>query len=43
MLERITEFKNLCVDLATLKAPAQLYWLVALVWIAGATFGRWFL
>jgi len=43
MLERISEFKNLCRDILTLQAPATLYWLVALVWISGAMFGRWFL
>ena len=43
MLERIVDFKNVCVDIATLRAPAHLYWLVAVSWIAGATFGRWFL
>jgi hypothetical protein len=43
MLERITEIKNLCVDIAMLRAPAHMYWLIALGWMAGATFGRWFL
>ena len=43
MLERISDFKDLCRDLLMLQAPAQLYWLVALVWISGAMFGRWFL
>jgi len=43
ILKKINDFKELCKEFAMLKAPAEVYWFTAIVWVSGALFGRWLL
>tara|TARA_R100001015_G_C4621852_1_gene179148 strand:- start:1004 stop:1195 length:192 start_codon:yes stop_codon:yes gene_type:complete len=43
LLQKLKDLKELCKEFVMLRAPAEVYWFTALVWVSGALFGRWLL
>jgi hypothetical protein len=43
ILQKLNDFKELCKEFVMLRAPAEVYWFTAMVWVSGALFGRWLL
>lgn len=43
ILQKAKDFRDLVMEFIMLKAPAEVYWFTAAVWISGALFGRWLL